>query len=270
MSEQAERVIDAKLDELMPCPFCAGKADLSDTGCQGEFDDICFVECLSCEAQAGWDRDRAKAIATWNRRQPVSTPAGEELREAVAHKLCSLLGRDWRSPRLAMRDAIYDRADQLIALIRTPQEGERAEQPCFACGFPRSAHPRARPFACNTFRADSLEMPPARESSAELEDALTRMRANWMLVEAIGFTEKGTNVKPMLEARSAAIQAESDIRSIVARLEADRERLDKLERARMDVIPYGNPASWTVQSDDGIAGAGFTLREAIDAMPEAK
>lgn len=49
---------------LVPCPFCAGEADLMEL-----FEGFCG-ECLKCEATGPAAENEPKAIALWNRRAP--------------------------------------------------------------------------------------------------------------------------------------------------------------------------------------------------------
>jgi Lar family restriction alleviation protein len=52
-------------DELKPCPFCGGPAQVINAG-PGN----CYVRCSMCGA-ASDDRARSEAIAAWNRRVPA-------------------------------------------------------------------------------------------------------------------------------------------------------------------------------------------------------
>ena len=50
-------------EELKPCPFCGGKAELFGTEETGVF----YVECLDCNVNDNFDTAE-EAIAAWNRR----------------------------------------------------------------------------------------------------------------------------------------------------------------------------------------------------------
>jgi Lar family restriction alleviation protein len=60
------------MGDLLPCPFCGGKAHLVDMG-------DAYVDCTTCGAEGSWNSlgDTVAAIAAWNRRasgwQPIST-----------------------------------------------------------------------------------------------------------------------------------------------------------------------------------------------------
>ena len=49
-------------NELKPCPFCGGEADIiEDSFCYG-------VECFNCKANSTYFSNAKDAIAAWNRR----------------------------------------------------------------------------------------------------------------------------------------------------------------------------------------------------------
>ena len=50
-------------ENLKPCPFCGGKAELFGTGKDGIF----YVECLECDVDSNFDTPE-EAITAWNRR----------------------------------------------------------------------------------------------------------------------------------------------------------------------------------------------------------
>ena len=50
-------------EELKPCPFCGGEAELFGTTESGIF----YVECLNCDVNGNFDMPE-EAIAAWNRR----------------------------------------------------------------------------------------------------------------------------------------------------------------------------------------------------------
>jgi Lar family restriction alleviation protein len=50
------------MSELKPCPFCGGEAEAT------EYNDSDYtIMCKNCHAEIGW-REKAEAIAAWNRR----------------------------------------------------------------------------------------------------------------------------------------------------------------------------------------------------------
>lgn len=64
--------------DLKPCPFCGGKAKLSETqgGQSVNFGDVYKVGCErgAC-AESPWEDTQADAAAWWNRRAPMETTA---------------------------------------------------------------------------------------------------------------------------------------------------------------------------------------------------
>lgn len=109
---------------LLPCPFCGGEAWLNDY--EAKYSDLPpksrAPQCRSCGASLGYLTTPAKAIAAWNRRPhaPVSRPAGEGEREAVARIVdpSAFLFAPDELPKgsRAQYDA-FDKADRIIALL---------------------------------------------------------------------------------------------------------------------------------------------------------
>jgi Lar family restriction alleviation protein len=65
--------------QLLPCPFCGGKADiLSAAG------NICdyWITCANCGADGSCEDTRAETIAAWNTRHTATAEALEAMREA--------------------------------------------------------------------------------------------------------------------------------------------------------------------------------------------
>lgn len=60
-------------EELKPCPFCGGEAELHDNP-EG---DTFFVMCASCDASTEASTTSAGAIKPWNTRAPVKVGAWE-------------------------------------------------------------------------------------------------------------------------------------------------------------------------------------------------
>ena len=63
-------------DKLKPCPFCGGKAILSESHTvAGETFELCFVFCESCCAETSLHNTKQDAIEAWNSRaEPTFTP----------------------------------------------------------------------------------------------------------------------------------------------------------------------------------------------------
>lgn len=81
---------ESNATELLPCPFCGGKADHHDIGNEHTKSRSTKIWCTGCHftknvaaTRQGLDWTRAEAIASWNRRA-VSAPAvAPEVREAL-------------------------------------------------------------------------------------------------------------------------------------------------------------------------------------------
>ena len=74
------------MTDLLNCPFCGSESVSQDsTPCTDEADYIWF-KCDGCGVESEGEHGRDAALAQWNRRPhaPVSRPAGEGEREAVA------------------------------------------------------------------------------------------------------------------------------------------------------------------------------------------
>lgn len=83
-------------EELKPCPFCGGEADLA----KGKFGDgktSHYVECMKCAGMADMYGDSDSAIAAWNTRTKATTLADSEKQvkklEGVLKK--ALNGLEW-------------------------------------------------------------------------------------------------------------------------------------------------------------------------------
>jgi hypothetical protein len=93
MADQTNaEVSDERLRELLPCPFCGGKAYLR------QWSDAARVECTShgprsndCGFTMRTYLNGAEAIAAWNRRS-VTSQASEGEVETAFIKLCEALG----------------------------------------------------------------------------------------------------------------------------------------------------------------------------------
>src|SRR5262245_28991913 len=71
---------EMKMSELLPCPFCGGKARVI------YFSESYFVQCTNgtCEGSTKHNRKEDRAIAIWNRRAAPISPAPEGQLEIIA------------------------------------------------------------------------------------------------------------------------------------------------------------------------------------------
>lgn len=68
-SPEAQAILESE-PELLPCPFCGGKADMIDRG-ENEHPDWRYqIYCPDYQVYAEKD-NRAAAIAHWNKREPL-------------------------------------------------------------------------------------------------------------------------------------------------------------------------------------------------------
>lgn len=117
-------------DELKPCPFCGGEAEISWYARVSSSDAAgYFVECISCSASGeGFDIQgempdrieytKSKAISAWNTRSGTATFKGHQI---LAEKIASA-SHDHGSIAWC---AAYDAAKQVADLLRrTPIEGD--------------------------------------------------------------------------------------------------------------------------------------------------
>lgn len=68
-------------ERLETCAHC-GSTETPDVqiGHQGSVDEpYYYVTCEPCDASVGWSKNRAEAIAAWNRRTPSQSPDGYEV-----------------------------------------------------------------------------------------------------------------------------------------------------------------------------------------------
>lgn len=58
------------MEELKPCPFCGGRAEITNEDCYGYTSDETLVCCVACNLQLGLGNqyDLEEAIEAWNRR----------------------------------------------------------------------------------------------------------------------------------------------------------------------------------------------------------
>ncbi len=68
--------------ELLPCPFCGNKAELSGCFPNGQY----YITCTGCRVSLWYDR-KDKAIGAWNRR---TKPVSELIEKPVIFKSDSL------------------------------------------------------------------------------------------------------------------------------------------------------------------------------------
>jgi Lar family restriction alleviation protein len=72
-------------DKLKPCPFCGGKAYISNEDCYGYEHDDFIVNCDECNLQFGFASQfetEEDAVKAWNTRKPIDKVI-EQLEELV-------------------------------------------------------------------------------------------------------------------------------------------------------------------------------------------
>ena len=95
---------DIKKMELKPCPFCGGKAIISERYCPGISNNHYWVECIDkhrCCEQHNEYRTKARAIEAWNRRKTmtnwisVNDKLPEEYEDVLVYVKNGNINRTW-------------------------------------------------------------------------------------------------------------------------------------------------------------------------------
>jgi Lar family restriction alleviation protein len=115
--------------ELLPCPFCEGKAKLATFDVSSkpkEVDIFHFINCRKCKSSAGSWKTEANAIAAWNKR-PVAPAVS---RDQIIDEMIAEASRVGIHEPLSLQDDPYIRgsidAQQIIInallALKTPKE----------------------------------------------------------------------------------------------------------------------------------------------------
>ena len=97
-----EKVESEQTGELLPCPFCGGKAELYHAICRtpdpdGTLQGHYVTDCTVCNANVEFETAEEDAIKAWNTRAtPDINLDSEELVEEVASAICQSLGGDYK------------------------------------------------------------------------------------------------------------------------------------------------------------------------------
>lgn len=62
-------------DELLPCPFCGGKANIEERIHKHFDEDRYFAVCISCACEGAWATTKSGAVRGWNSRVIDGKPA---------------------------------------------------------------------------------------------------------------------------------------------------------------------------------------------------
>ena len=109
----------AMRDELKPCPFCGSPAYLAEYPGEDRPVYLFWVTCPDCGLEARATKDKAEAIAAWNRRAPSPAPVGERV-EQIARIVDgrAWASKDWVSIRPETREleeGMQARLDESLA-----------------------------------------------------------------------------------------------------------------------------------------------------------
>jgi Lar family restriction alleviation protein len=119
-------------NELLPCPFCGGEAELTSRDGETPWDEIGVIYCPGCNSKYENTMDLFDPASTWNRRAPLTraalaaSPAVQEIVAEAFRAGFNESGEGWNGEHPCTAEAeewLASKSAEYAAAIRARGEG---------------------------------------------------------------------------------------------------------------------------------------------------